>query len=241
MEKSIYLKNWRSYLNLILILLISQQVTMAQSLGPVFGSVAKINGLSESKGRGKISKMIEAFGGSFEEFDYEVVPFRRSVKRLETSHVDFQYPITKEDVRGTGFFTSRFYISKVRFRLYFHKDKILSKEDITGKNQKIIPTVEKAHERNFPFKVDTSTCMECLLKKINDKRAIAAIDASVAADFVIKKNGLHNIRSIPFEEYESRFSFKDNERGRLVEAKFFEVFQKLKKEGRIPNINKVEE
>lgn len=204
----------------------------------VFGSVAKLNGLSTVKGEGVIGEMISLIGSYYSNFDYELVPFVRSLSRLQDEDVDFQYPIFESDLDKKNFLASSFYAHRVRFGLFFHRDKKVSIEDILGADQKIIPIVEKIHEKSFGFKVGTSICSICVIRKINDKREVAGIYEITSTLSIIEKEKLKNIEVIEFGRYESKFSFKNNDRGKRLESQFKRIIADLKAKKRLPRLYK---
>ena len=203
----------------------------------VFGSVARIPGFSESKNGGFIIDIINAVGKSYPQFDYELVPFFRSLQRLKDSDVDFQYPVIAGDILGSGFIESSEFTSEIEFSLYYNENSIVTIDSVSGKEQQVVPTVEKIHENSFSFQVKPSTCTECIMKKINNGREVAGIYASLSADAIIKSAKLTHVKSVPFSIFRSRFAFKDNEKGRKLEKEFSKIIRKLKDEGEFPSFD----
>ena len=227
-------KRWSCIIVFYSLILIQQVQAQKKINKTVFGSVAKLNGLSEEKGKGVIGALISRIGENYLEFDYELVPFSRSIKRIEDSEVDFQYPVIEGDINRKGILVSSFYVHMVKFGLFYHKDNKILIKDIIASNQIEVPVVEKTHENSFPFKVKPATCTSCLIKKINNMRARAGIYEISSIQYIIKKENLTNVRFVPFGEYGSRFAFKDNEKGKALNDEFEKIIKKLREDKRLP-------
>lgn len=188
-------------------------------------------------------KAMERVSG--EEIEFVVVPFARSMNYVQNGRVDFHMPLIQMPFHeglpsqmplhqishtetGTDVFDySTETIFHVNFTLYTKKG-----SDITPENVKdYIVETDRAHIDYFDFPITPSSSIEGSLKKVNSGRIDAYIFADNAADPIIKRGGLSDLKRQFFKRYDVKIILPKGERGGPTDVFLSNTIKKMKESG----------
>lgn len=155
------------------------------------------------------------------DFQFQVVPFKRSLLSVTAGNADMHVPLLQADENlmiDENLMYSEASFFEVPFKVYMSADSEFSGSDVRTEG-KVIET-DAAHTHFFPFSVAGSHCMECSLNKLVHGRIDAYIYAADTTEKTIRNLGLEQkIRSEVYKSFPVKAVLPRSECGQALNRK----------------------
>ncbi|OZG72315.1 hypothetical protein BTA51_16405 [Hahella sp. CCB-MM4] len=217
--------------------LITTSEVQAQKL---VASIAELPGLAERNQSGILTEFVKQLNEQDEECDitFIIAPFKRSIMDVSSGWADFQLPmLNTDDIGFDNVRLSRFKIDEVRFALYTREDSTLTVNDLQ-KNQlpgSIKIATDSAHTKVFPFPVEESSCLTCIVKRLHAGWIDGVLFAEKEIDSIIRELKITGIKKQHFRTYDGHIVLPKGKKGDKIEARLEKLIRKLSDRGLLNN------
>lgn len=197
-------------------------------------SLSQMPVFAESQDKGVLVDLLKAISAvSKKSIDYQVVPFARSMRYVESGKVDFHIPLIKPpDLSQANFSLSSETIFHVNFVLYTNRHKPLDSDRLAD----YLIETDVAHTSYFPFDIQPSAHLLGSLKKLDLGRIDGVIFADDATDPLIEAHNLQNIQRQLYRRFEVKIVLPKGGEGGATDRFLSEAIQKLRASGRLEEI-----
>ncbi len=193
-------------------------------------------------------KAMERVSG--EKIEFVVVPFARSMSYVQNRRVDFHMPLIKmpfhsehinqmplHHVPHTEAGTSTFDYSTetifhVNFTLYTKKGSVITPENVKD----YAVETDLAHVDYFDFPITPSTSIGGSLKRVDAGRIDAFIFADNAADPIVKREELFDLKRQLFKRYDVKIILPKGGRGGPTDVFLSNTIEKMRESGEFDEI-----
>lgn len=216
----------------------------------MFVSLGKLPVVAESREKGTFIEYTKRLGAEMPiKVDYDVYPFVRSLQNIANGKADMHLPFIvspggEKMLTNMGLEYAQEPFLSVVFALYYQKSN-------TNIKQWIDSNFSKEKNNNFQFETESghlmffeninikgNPCLACMVGKLNKNRLDGVIFAAREIDDIVAAKQYVGIDSVLFRVFQFSAVFKNDEKGRRLNAQVSKITLKFKKSGELDKIMK---